>query len=209
MGTPVFGRVDADNNIILTGALGEGTYTFKYEDAEGNVTAIGTITNEPEPTYTNVLATAIGYDGTVLNSVGYLDGYRLTSQQTVASNLSYLSALDGYFATGFIPYTNAQAKNCVPFYIKGVNLDSLDDNMRIYLFKNYNSSEYSEAVKLLSTTGLNGVTITKLADSYYKITPKQNFYSNGEWATQDTKYIRFCFKGSGSGVIITINEPIE
>lgn len=49
LGTPVFGRVDADNNIILTGTLGEGTYTFKYEDAEGNVTTIGTITNEPEP----------------------------------------------------------------------------------------------------------------------------------------------------------------
>ena len=209
LGTPVFGRVDADNNIILTGTLGEGTYTFKYEDAEGNVTMIGTITNEPEPTYTNLLPTALGYDGTPLNGVGYIDGYRLTSEQKVANNNSYLSALSGYFATGFIPYTNAQAKACVPFYIKGVNLDTLDDNMRIYLFKNYNSSEYSEAVKLLSTTGTNGVTITKLADSYYKITPKMNFYSNGEWATQDTKYVRFSFKGSGSGVIITINEPIE
>lgn len=43
LGTPVFGRVDADNNIILTGELADGTYTVKYEDAEGNVTTIGTI----------------------------------------------------------------------------------------------------------------------------------------------------------------------
>ena len=43
LGTPVFGRVDADNNIILTGELAEGSYTLKYEDAEGNVTEVGTI----------------------------------------------------------------------------------------------------------------------------------------------------------------------
>lgn len=44
LGTPVFGRVDADNNIILTGELVDGTYTIKYEDAEGNVTEIGGLT---------------------------------------------------------------------------------------------------------------------------------------------------------------------
>ncbi len=41
LGTPVFGTVDADNNIILTGNLSKNTYTIKYEDAEGNVTYIG------------------------------------------------------------------------------------------------------------------------------------------------------------------------
>lgn len=44
LGTPVFGRVDAENNIILSGALADGTYTIKYEDADGNMTEIGTIT---------------------------------------------------------------------------------------------------------------------------------------------------------------------
>lgn len=43
LGTPVFGRVDEDNNIILTGELVDGTYTIKYEDANGNVTEIGTV----------------------------------------------------------------------------------------------------------------------------------------------------------------------
>lgn len=43
LGTPVFGRVDADNNIILTGELADGTYTIKYEDAEGEVIDIGSI----------------------------------------------------------------------------------------------------------------------------------------------------------------------
>ena len=43
LGTPVFGRVDAENNITLSGALPYGTYKVKYEDAEGNVTEIGSI----------------------------------------------------------------------------------------------------------------------------------------------------------------------
>ena len=43
LGTPVFGRVDADNNIILTGDLVNGTYTLKYENAEGNQTDIGSV----------------------------------------------------------------------------------------------------------------------------------------------------------------------
>lgn len=56
LGTPVFGTVDAENNIILTGNLADGTYTIKYEDAEGNVTEIGTLnhSNVAEPTYTNL-----------------------------------------------------------------------------------------------------------------------------------------------------------
>lgn len=45
LGTPVFGRVDADNNIILTGELAEGIYTLKYENADGNVVEVGTISN--------------------------------------------------------------------------------------------------------------------------------------------------------------------
>lgn len=43
LGTPVFGTVDAENNIILTGELADGTYTLKYEDADGNLAEIGTI----------------------------------------------------------------------------------------------------------------------------------------------------------------------
>ena len=54
LGTPVFGRVDAENNIILTGELADGVYTLKYEDADGVVTEIGTLNHIPAPTYTNL-----------------------------------------------------------------------------------------------------------------------------------------------------------
>lgn len=53
LGTPVFGRVDANNNIILTGELSNGSYTLKYEDADGNVVEIGTLT-QGGTSYTNL-----------------------------------------------------------------------------------------------------------------------------------------------------------
>lgn len=43
LGTPVFGRVDAENNIILTGELADGTYTVKYESADGERVDVGTV----------------------------------------------------------------------------------------------------------------------------------------------------------------------
>lgn len=43
LGTPVFGTVDADNNIVLSGDLANGTYAFKYEGADGTQTEIGTV----------------------------------------------------------------------------------------------------------------------------------------------------------------------
>ncbi len=212
LGTPVFGRVDGNNNIILTGELADGkTYTFAYIDDDGNRNVIGTYTKEAAPTYTNVIPTSIGYDGTVLNGVGYMDGYRLTGNQTVASNLSYLSAKSGYFATGFFPYTIAQCQSCVPFYVKGVNLDSLSGDERMSMYSNEKSSVYSENLKL-NVADNKGVTIEKLGDLYYKITPNGAAYTTGHpngWSANNATMARLSFPGSGAGVILTINEPIE
>jgi hypothetical protein len=106
LGTPVFGRVDADNSIILTGELAEGTYTIKYEDADGNQTEIGTLTASGEseqPTYKNMLKYAINTDGTPFNGgAGYKTGYRLNSSGTETAEA-------GLYITGFIPITKHDA----------------------------------------------------------------------------------------------------
>ena len=53
----VVGVLDDSNNILLTGALADGTYTLKYEYEDGTVTEVGTIEvgeiPEPEPVKTN------------------------------------------------------------------------------------------------------------------------------------------------------------
>ena len=43
LGGEVIGVVDENNNIILTGDLVDGIYTLKYEDVDGNLTEIGTV----------------------------------------------------------------------------------------------------------------------------------------------------------------------
>lgn len=46
LGTPIFGTVDEDKNIVLSGELAAGTYTIKYENSDGSSTTIGTVTVE-------------------------------------------------------------------------------------------------------------------------------------------------------------------
>lgn len=60
LGTPVFGTVDGDNNIILSGNLADGTYTVKYEDGEGNLTTIGTIEQGGASTFNVPITWIIG-----------------------------------------------------------------------------------------------------------------------------------------------------
>lgn len=54
----VTGVLDDSNNILLTGNLADGTYTLKYENADGTYTEIGSLVVgavEPEvPAYTNL-----------------------------------------------------------------------------------------------------------------------------------------------------------
>lgn len=43
-GVPVFGVVDEENNIVLSGNLADGTYLLKYEHEDGSTTNIGEVT---------------------------------------------------------------------------------------------------------------------------------------------------------------------
>lgn len=57
----VVGVLDESNNILLSGNLADGTYTLKYENADGTYTEIGQLEvgaiPEPEPTKTNFAGT--------------------------------------------------------------------------------------------------------------------------------------------------------
>ena len=85
-GNPVFGVVDANNNIVLSGNLAEGVYTLKYEDADGKVTEIGTLnhTNAPEVTYTNLFVPGTASLNTRMSGSSSTskaqDGYVMTAE---------------------------------------------------------------------------------------------------------------------------------
>lgn len=215
LGTPVFGRVDADNNIILSGDLTDGFYAVKYEDSDGNVIAIGDLGISSAPAYTNLLSTAIGQDGAVLNGVGYVDGYRLTGDCNASGQLSYHSAASGYFLTGYMPITKEQIETGCTIYVKGVNLTANDGNVRILVAPDYNYTGYINNVKIVNSS-IPGVVFTQIADQYYKFSLSYDFLRNGNYphattgaAFSDVKYFRMSLTGSGEGVIITLNEPID
>lgn len=100
-GVPVFGVVDSNNNIVLTGNLAEGTYTLKYEDADGNVTEIGTLnhTNAPEVTYTNLFDPATASINTRMSGSSGAskaqDGYVMTANIILPSPVTVGSTHDG------------------------------------------------------------------------------------------------------------------
>lgn len=90
-GNPVFGYVDENNNIVLSGNVADGTYSVKYEMEDGSTVDIGSLVlaeEEPDvPTYTNFA------DPT---STDWKVGYRLTT------TIDQVTALTGGVATNYI-----------------------------------------------------------------------------------------------------------
>ena len=114
--TPVFGRVDEDNNIIITGNLVDGTYTLKYEDSDGVLTEIGTLSfDSDEPLYTNQIPISTDVNGDVLNGTGYQAASRISTSSGTTSSITNSAAANAAFTTGFIPVHNGavvRLKNC-------------------------------------------------------------------------------------------------
>lgn len=217
LGTPVFGRVDADNNIILTGELADGEYTIKYEDADGNVTEIGTLNNIPAPTYTNVLPLAKGEDGNPYNGTGYAVGMRINSSWNEAT-VSTTTATNPVFLTGRIPIpagATVRFKNC---YIdtNGVNGSINDTADNAYYGHNlsglYGCMLYYNATSGTGNNAGTNYTWDKFV-SYSNLASAPTVDSNGyvtefTFNTTETMYARFVLGGDPTSAVITINEPI-
>lgn len=214
LGTPVFGRVDADNNIILTGELADGVYTIKYEDKEGNVTEIGTLNHVPEPTYTNILPLAINSDKTPFvgtnGEEGYKTGYRLNSSGVEAS-------ASDWEVTGFIPITkqdvlyfkniqwrgNSQKHDYISLY--NSDFTTLTSTQVISVFieqtlENAGSAPEDYGITLDADNNLVSIDFKKLSTTAY------GSVSVAGWP--NVKYIRFSCFGITDETIITKNEPI-
>lgn len=208
--TPVFGRVDEENNIILTGELADGTYTFKYEDADGNLTVIGTIGHDADkPNYTNQIPISIDTDGTIFNGTGYMAAKRINSSHAVA-DLQNTAATNPAFVTGLIPVKGGDVfrfKNC---YFDTAN----SDKSTKYGFANWNgricfytsAKEWTNETFWTAFDDGDDTFATAVVGSdglCYEMTFKNNI------STAGYKYVRFNLCGTPETAIITVNEPIE
>lgn len=173
LGTPVFGRVDADNNIILTGELTNGTYTLKYEDAYGNTVDIGSITlNNGEdvpnvPEVVNLLYKSTDADGNIYNGTGYKVGYRLSSSSEEKA-LSVSTATNPVFITGFIPVQQGQTIHLQDCYI---DVDGINGSPSSTDTKNY----YGDACSSLNLLICNSAKISQHTISWVNSKTSEHF----------------------------------
>lgn len=213
LGTPVFGRVDADHNIILTGELADGTYVLKYEDAEGNVTEIGTLnhTYVPEPTYTNVLPLAINTDGTKYNGgQGWKTGARLNS-----SGAESTSSAEGVEVTGFIP-----VKSGDKVYLRNVTMNNSGEKANQTYMWLYDASfaKLEGRYKLFSQFSAEAMNSQKSQGridfdgngNLTMLTIDHNVFYTGTSLgdLSNAAYLRISCEEIDGSSIITVNEPI-
>lgn len=92
LGTPVFGTVDENKHITLSGHLADGTYTISFEDADGFVVgAVGEINKASMPTYTNLFEPATATLNTRMSGTSSApkaqDGYVMTAAITIPATV--------------------------------------------------------------------------------------------------------------------------
>lgn len=161
--------------------------------------------------YTNLLPLATDASGNVLESCGYKDNYRMSNYP--ADFTKDTSGTTGYFTTGLIPYTITQTTDREAIYIKGIDIDLTNLSQYQYLrFSLCNPNEPSVwrgNVTITDITNISQFHISKLGDKYYLFRPNANVKFVNEWNKADLTHMRLTLPGTGSGVIITVNEPIE
>lgn len=169
-------------------------YSFMYSEIT---------TNE----YTNMLPTAQVFttgDSSVLDGVGYRDGYYASSSGGVGS------ATSGYTCTGLIPYALKDTGVFPTIYIKGCEWEEKGSS-RIYFYRE-NKTILSGYINITGANGKFDTYFTKkeLGDGYFSLTPTEslNNFANTITAKQ-IKYFCISLKGSGANLVISLDSSIE
>lgn len=202
LGTPVFGTIDENNVITLTGALADGKYTLQYEDADGELTEIGELSLIA---YTNQIPISTDTDGSIYNGTGYMAERRISSSGSI-STLATSGATNPIFVTGFIPVANGDVvrlKNCYIDTTDVANNTTYGQNGWSVQNAFYNSSK--------SQLGLQ--VWTAASGTYYNATKIDGNGIASEFTivNSDVAYMRLCLAPSTTpaDAILTINEEIS
>lgn len=199
LGTPVFGTVDEENNIILTGVLPDGTYTLKYEDSEGNLTEIGILAHSTEDTpddtgsYRNLADPS---------SAEWETGYRLNSSGSlVEANITYVTNFIPCQPGDLIRIKGMHVGQCNGNYLRAQTFFYSEDKIAIARINPYNDSYV--AADGWTQNDANALWTHTVGASTYTIV-------NGN--VSDIRYCRFTgelYNGyTENDVIITVNQEI-
>ena len=174
---------------ITSTAYSNGSINIASVTGDIVITAVAT----KVVSYTNQVPISTGTDDNVFNGTGYKDGYRINSSGEEA-------ALSGFTTTGFIPFTKGQTIRIggegITFDAYGCMLMFYDDNKK-YLVNT--GIDYNNVGK--ETYG----TWTTEENSVFCLDPLDTYPTDGP-----TKgYIRVSAKGSGTNLIVTLDQAID
>lgn len=196
----VIGTLDENNNIILTGDLADGTYTLKYENADGTYSEIGSlvVAEAPEePTYTNF---AVPTDSST--QADWEAGNWCNESFIGGSSYGYRAAA----GTSRVTTNTFAVENGDTIYVKGINYSTdvstqtqvalLDaDGERIYHGKIDTVANNQYITEVVGTEG----------EDYFSF--KNCNTNEGDWGTRFIRLAGF-LSGTAADVIITRNQPI-
>ena len=202
-GDTYYATITASNGYVLNGATvevkmgGTEVTALYYADGVINIPNVSgnieiTITAAVYvPSYTNVLPTAL--DPSTKSGVWDGKGYR--NGAYVSSSKPFYGTDAACWCTGAIVVQPSDV-----IYVKGATLEG-SGHERLGAFSSYNGGCFWAK----AYTALSGMaTVTKLGDKYYKIVLDP---SNANYG--GIGYIMFSAQGTGDGVVVTKNEPIE
>ena len=175
----MFGTVDDNNNLVLTGELVSGAYTIKYEAADGTAVVIGALDIGGKPAYTNVLDT-----------VGFVENKRLSASSSYSEKDNTGTDLTGYIAV--------KAGDIIR--LRNVTMPQNDTSYtnKVYYF---NGSKTGKG-----DTSIKPPNYASVADDLGNIV---QFKIDSGWTTDGTGFIRIGAANIDTSSIITINEVIE
>lgn len=195
-GNPLFGYVDKDNRIIVSGNLPDGTYAVKYELEDGSTVEIGQLVlTEAEPeAYTNRIPLSVDVNGNPFNGgQGYKTGARLSMSSGGESTA------EGYECTGFIPVTKTDT-----IRIKGI--DVTEENATNCVC--YDSNKQPVAVNgAQHGTTLHALFVaygTQNGDVYTSALNKVSFLT----FPAEVAFIRIGSKSITADSVLTVNQEI-
>lgn len=207
LGTPVFGRVDSANNIILSGELASGTYTLKYENEHGKTTMIGTLEHDANATaYTNQIPLSTDTDGTIYNGTGYKTATRWSDSSAKPTNVTNVNATTPAFFTGLIPVKRGDRIRLLNCWI--------DSNQISADYSPYGNQTWGLKVLTFAedkTTIVGSAAWTDLPAIIWFENPviDENGLVTGFDITNDGVFLRACLASNDpSQAVLTVNEEI-
>ena len=205
LGTPVFGRIDENKHITLSGHLANGTYTVVFEDEDGFVSEVCTI-NKGVPAYINILAESVDADGNPYNDgKGWKKNTRLNSSGAEAT-------AEGTECTGFMPIKIGDVFRFENMKIAGILPEGGSNSTQYIVF--YNSAK----AKLHHVYTHTICKSPGSQDGYFE------FDENGYWKKYDTSnlaavstsvnwsdlaYFRISAEEISDASIITRNQVVD